>query len=223
MKHSDSIKEISAALVKAQAAMQNVAKDANNPFFKSKYVTLAALVDAIKPALLANDIAYMQTPVTNEHEACGVETMLVHSSGEWIRADPFFVPVSKADAQGFGSAVTYCRRYSLAAVCGVAPEDDDDGNAAAKAKPEPRPNTATQVAHDALAALSDEAQAYIRKYANTVIDTFNSDSGIAGVMSYINAPSNKLDNDEKLAAWSLLPSNIRAAIKKASQPEKAAA
>lgn len=134
MKHSESIKEIAAALAKAQGAMGGASKDASNPHFKSKYASLASVVDAVKAALSENGIAYYQTPMTSEKDECGVETMLMHSSGEWILADPFYVPVSKADAQGFGSALTYCRRYSLAAVCGVAPEDDD-GNAATSAAP----------------------------------------------------------------------------------------
>lgn len=139
MKHSESIKELAAALAKAQGAMGGASKDAENPHFRSRYASLASVVDAIKGPLSANGIAYYQTPLTNEKDECGVETLLVHLSGEWILADPFFVPVSKADAQGFGSALTYCRRYSLAAVCGVAPEDDD-GNAAAGAAPVAKPH-----------------------------------------------------------------------------------
>jgi len=212
MKHSENISNIAAALVMAQAAMKNVHKDANNPFFKSKYATLENVIDQVKPALLANGIAYIQTPVTNAKEECGVETMLLHSSGEWLLGDPFFVPVSKADAQGFGSAITYMRRYSLMAVAGLAPSDDDDGNAAAQAKPEARPNTATQVAHDALAAMSDEEQKYLREWAGSVIDLFNANGDVLGYIQ-----RNPLDNEEKLAAWSLLPSNVRAALKKAAK------
>lgn len=134
MQTSNSIKEIAAALAKAQSAMDGAKKSSTNPHFKSRYADLESVVDAIKPALTANGIAYVQFPVTNDRQEVGVETMLCHASGEWIRSEPFFVPVTKADAQGFGSALTYCRRYSLAAACGVAPEDDD-GNAAAKAAP----------------------------------------------------------------------------------------
>lgn len=131
MKHSESIKEIAAALSKAQGAMAGAKKDSENPHYKSKYADLASIVEAIKKPLAENGLSYMQFPCTNEKDEVGVETLLMHSSGEWIGGDAFFVPVSKSDAQGFGSALTYCRRYSLAAACGVAP-DDDDGNAAAK-------------------------------------------------------------------------------------------
>lgn len=166
MKHSESIKEIAGALAKAQAAMGGALKDGNNPHFKSKYASLASVVDAVKAPLAANDIAYFQTPVTSEKDECGVETMLLHSSGEWILADPFFIPVSKADAQGFGSALTYCRRYSLAAVCGVAPEDDD-GNAASAAAPKGMSTAEFAVHKNAIGTASDESalrEAYGKAY-----------------------------------------------------------
>jgi hypothetical protein len=133
MKHSDSIKELATALAKAQGELEGAIKDSTNPHFKSRYADLASVVAALKATFPGHGLAYVQTVVTDA-AAVGVETMLLHASGEWIRGEPFFVPVNKADAQGFGSALTYCRRYSLAAMCGVAPEDDD-GNAATKAAP----------------------------------------------------------------------------------------
>lgn len=160
MKHSESIKDIGAALAKAQGAMGGASKDGQNPHFKSKYASLASVVEAIKKPLADNGIAYYQTPVTNDKDECGIETLLVHASGEWILADPFFLPVSKDDAQGFGSALTYCRRYSLAAVCGVAPEDDD-GNAASDAAPakatfQPMPSGEFAKHKNAIATATDD-------------------------------------------------------------------
>jgi hypothetical protein len=133
MKHSESIKELAGALAKAQGALEGAIKDSENPHFRSRYADLASVVAALKAAFPVNGLSYVQTVVTSD-AAVGVETMLMHASGEWICGDPFFVPVNKADAQGFGSALTYCRRYSLATMGGVAPEDDD-GNAAASAAP----------------------------------------------------------------------------------------
>lgn len=134
MKMSNTVGALAAALAKAQGAMANALKDSTNSHFKSRYADLASIVMAIKEPLSKHGIAYTQFPCTNDKDEVGVETILTHESGEWIAGDPFYVPVSKADAQGFGSALTYCRRYSLAAACGVAP-DDDDGNAAASANP----------------------------------------------------------------------------------------
>ncbi len=207
MKHSDSIKEIAAALSKAQGAMAGAKKDSDNPFFKSKYADLSSVVAAIKEAFAANGLSYVQSLLTNDKQECGVETMLLHSSGEWLCGDPFYVPVSKQDAQGFGSAATYCRRYDLAAMTGVAAEDDD-GNAAATAKPA-RPNTATQVAVDAFDALSDETKDFIMSHAQALM-RMHADSG--DMSAYIAAQ--EFDTEAKLALWAKLPSNVRSAIKK---------
>lgn len=134
MRTSESTKEINAALAKAQAKMAGAKKDATNPHFKSRYADLASVWDACREALTANGIAVVQMTAPSEKDEIIVETRLAHSSGEWYEGT-LSLPVSKADAQGYGSALTYARRYGLAAAAGVAPEDDD-GNAAAMAKPE---------------------------------------------------------------------------------------
>jgi hypothetical protein len=123
--------EFATALVKAQTAVSNVAKDAANPHFKSRYASLAVVRDAVYPAFNSVGIAIIQTPHTGENGAVSVETILVHESGEIIEfAGPAVIP-SKPDAQGVGSCITYLRRYNLLAITGIAPADeDDDGNAA---------------------------------------------------------------------------------------------
>lgn len=209
---SNSIAQLAAALAKAQGQLEGAKKDSTNPHFKSRYADLASVVDAIKAAFPPNGLSYAQTIVTTEH-GVGVETILMHESGEWIGGDAFSIPVNKADAQGFGSALTYARRYSLSAIAGVK-ADDDDGNAAVAA----RPISGAQVAKDALDAMSDEAQAYIKDYAQQVQTLFNSNGD---VMGYLQAHT--LDAEEKLALWSLLPSNVRSAIKKSQQETRAAA
>ena len=125
---SASIGKLAEALAKAQLAMGNAAKDSTNPHFKSKYADLASVREAVIPHLAANGIAVIQRIESTNKEGVAVSTMLVHASGEFIQ-DQCWLPVTKADAQGFGSAITYARRYSLAAVAGIAAEDDD-GNAA---------------------------------------------------------------------------------------------
>lgn len=125
---SEQLNEIAGALAKAQAGMENVAKDRENPHFRSRYTTLAGVLDEVRPKLAQQGISIFQAPVNGEGNTIGVVTRLLHSSGQWIEA-AFYVAPTKFDAQGAGSAITYCRRYSLMAVAGVGPEDDD-GNAA---------------------------------------------------------------------------------------------
>ena len=134
MNKSESIAGLAAALAKAQGAMKGAVKDSANPFFKSKYADLASVVEAIRNAFSANGLSYVQTVQSSDLDEVRVETMILHSSGEWISCGVLALPVSKNDAQGYGSALTYARRYSLSAAVGVAPEDDD-GNAAVAAKP----------------------------------------------------------------------------------------
>jgi len=134
MKMSESVKELATALSKAQGQIKGALKDSANPFFKSKYADLSSVVEAIRTAWSANGLSYVQCVEHSEKQEVAIETVILHSSGEWIACGVLSLPVSKADAQGFGSAMTYARRYSLSAAAGVAPEDDD-GNAATKAAP----------------------------------------------------------------------------------------
>lgn len=124
------MKQIASALVKAQREFGPALKTSRNPHFKSKYADLSAVVEAVIDGLNNNGIALIQQ--THECESgVIVETLLIHESGEQISGGRLHVPASKQDAQGYGSALTYARRYSLMATTGIAPEDDD-GNAASK-------------------------------------------------------------------------------------------
>ncbi len=129
MNRSDSIKELAAALSKAQAVIEGAAKDKNNPAFKSKYADLASCWDAARKPLTDNGLSVMQFPRLTDN-GVEVETILMHVSGEYL-GETLTVPLSKRDAHGVGSAITYGRRFSLCALVGISPEDDD-GNAAAK-------------------------------------------------------------------------------------------
>lgn len=120
------------ALAAAQAQMGKAVKDSANPAFRSKYADLASVMDACLPALNANGVAVYQ-PTIDDDTGRYVETILAHESGETIRCRVPLI-VQKNDMQGYGSAVTYARRYGLMCMAGIAPEDDD-GNAAAKAAP----------------------------------------------------------------------------------------
>lgn len=130
MNKSESIVKIAPALLKAQKAIKAALKDANNPHFKSKYADLSSVIDAVKAPLNEAGITFLQG-VEDAETGVAVETVLMHESGEWI-SSTIKIPASKQDAQGYGSATTYARRYGLQAMCGV-PAEDDDGNAASKA------------------------------------------------------------------------------------------
>lgn len=114
------------ALVSAIGELQNVAKTASNPYFKSKYAPLDAIVDATRPVLLKHGLAISQTPLYIEGSA-GVETTILHAAGH-STTTTLLLPLKDQSPQGVGGAITYARRYALAAVLGLATEEDDDGN-----------------------------------------------------------------------------------------------
>jgi len=133
------MKQIASALVKAQKAFGPALKTATNPHFKSRYADLAACVEAVIGGLNDNGIALIQRNYLDD-AGVTVETVFVHESGEMLECGKLHVPAAKHDPQGYGSALTYARRYSLMAACGIAPEDDD-GNAGSK--PAPKATEAT--------------------------------------------------------------------------------
>jgi hypothetical protein len=137
---SEKVAELAKALAKAQSEMSGAIKASVNPHFKSRYADLSAIFDACRASLNKHEIAIVQR-VENDPNGVAVSTTLLHSSGEWI-SDRCWLPVTQKTAQAYGSAITYGRRYGLAALAGVAAEEDDDGNAASapaqtQAKPQP--------------------------------------------------------------------------------------
>jgi hypothetical protein len=134
MFRSESLANISAAMAKAFPEISNALKTKVNPHLRSKYADLSSVMDAVKPALQAHGLWFMQhTHDRGESTVC-IETIIFHASGEFISSGYVSVPVTKADAHGFGSAMSYARRYSLSSCFGVSSEDDD-GHAASKAAP----------------------------------------------------------------------------------------
>ena len=127
MNKSDSIKELAAALASAQAEIENASKNSKNDHFKNRYADLAEVLNTVRPVLARHKLSVAQFPSLDDGMV-SVETILMHASGEWISGIAS-APLSKPDAQGVGSATTYLRRYSLAALAGVA-QEDDDGNGA---------------------------------------------------------------------------------------------
>jgi hypothetical protein len=129
------MKALAPALVKAKRAFGPALKVKTNPAFKSKYADLGACLDAVDAPCLDNGIVLYQE-TSEDDTGVTVETVFLHESGEALRCGKLHVPASKQDPQGYGSALSYARRYSLMTACGIAAEDDD-GNAAAR-KPDAR-------------------------------------------------------------------------------------
>ena len=123
MNKSESIASLGKALAKAQGEVENASKASVNPHFKSKYADLAEVLNTVRPVFASCGLSFVQMPSFLDG-VVSVETMLVHESGEWI-SETASSPITKQDAQGVGSAITYLRRYSLAAFAGIAQEDDD--------------------------------------------------------------------------------------------------
>jgi hypothetical protein len=212
MERSESVKELASALAKAQALIEGAAKDGNNPHFRSKYATLASVVDAVKEPLAKNGLSYTQV-LHDAENAVKVETIILHQSGEWLSCGCLSVPVSKHDAQGFGSALTYARRYSLSAAFGVAPEDDD-GNEAAKAAPQRESITPRAGSKE---RLTPEQVAKVDKIASEMVDWLQSGAIDDAVLTKENAG---LDPDETVYLWGQFDSKQRAAMKKAHEAMK---
>ena len=160
------MKNIATALVKAQKEFAPALKDSNNPFFKTKYADLSTCVKAVIDALNNNGIALVQKCHPCD-DGVSVETIFMHESGELLDCGILHVPAAKNDPQGYGSALTYARRYSLMAACGIAPEDDD-GNAASKGRPAPVANPLNFAKTDA-SVLENKAKNIIESSVNTTL------------------------------------------------------
>lgn len=142
MQASDQMDLIAAALAAAQGEMPAAPLDGKNPHFGSRYATLTALVSTARPVLAKHGLSIIQ----GRGDAGCIDTLILHTSGQWIVAEGVPMKPTKDDPQGVASAITYARRYGLAAAVGLVADDDDDGNAASKPhssepKPEPRPES----------------------------------------------------------------------------------
>ena len=128
------ITKLAGALVKAQGELKNPAMDAKNPHFKSSFASLKSVQKAILPVFNKNGLAIVQRGVSEE-QGIGINTVIIHESGEIYDAGTISIPVGKSDAQAYMSAVTYARRYGLQTAAGVVGDPDDDGNGATDLPP----------------------------------------------------------------------------------------
>ena len=153
--------KLDAALAKAQGEIEAASKDKTNPAFKSRYADLTAIWGACRPALAKHAISVTQWPVHSEDGRLHMITRIAHG-GEWIKAH-FSIPVTKQDPQGYGSATTYAKRFTLAAALGVVADEDDDGNAASarpatRQEPKPEPAKPAETLADAILRRFNEAE-----------------------------------------------------------------
>jgi hypothetical protein len=209
--------QLAGALAKAQAEMANPKFDKLNPHFKNKFASLASVRDAVIPVLAKHGIACIQD-LTNVEGGVACTTILMHSSGQQINLGPLKMPVSKADAQGFGSAATYARRYHLMAVANVVGDEDDDANEATG-----KPAAATSIRpgigiHSPIGDVQVTDQD--RLYASVFIKAVENDDRQA-----VRAAAADLhdEGEERYrAVWSLLDSKVRSSIKKILADKEAA-
>lgn len=150
MKHSESIKEIAVALVKAQAAIQAVLKDKTGKIetktgrtYEYNYSDLGSVIECVKGPLNDAGIAFLQCPAADE-KGVTVSTRLLHTSGEWLESE-LFMPIASGTPQAYGSLITYCKRYGLQSMTGL-PSEDDDGKKGGESKDrEPPPSPKQEI------------------------------------------------------------------------------
>jgi len=189
---SPSVKELATALAIVQGQLTFAKKDSKNPFFKSNYADLESVWEACRSLLSDNGLAIMQFPGDYVDGNMTLTTVMTHSSGEWV-AQNMSLPVSKPDAQGAGSAITYMRRYALAAIVGVVQADDDGNSASIKA---------TIVADKATAITPQQISSI-----NALIEQTGSDE--AKLLAFFKKPSvTLLDRNQGIQAIAMLEKKL---------------
>lgn len=213
---STNVGELAAAMAAAQMTMENPKFDAQNPHFRSKFASLAAVRDSVIPVMASHGISVSQE-LAAAADGVSCTTILMHSSGQWASYGPLVIPYNKDDAQGRGSAATYARRYALQSVAGVVGESDDDAEAAqGRNKP--------TIAADSGDTLSPKQQKFAAEFAASIVAALHADEDQAVITAKIAQLNSELSEDKLvgLAAWNLLNSKDRAAFKAYVKQDQAA-
>ena len=163
IKKSETIIKLSKALVETQKELKQPLKDAKNPFFKSEYVPLENVAEAITQTATKNGLAFSQYATTTETGNVSVGTIVFHESGEYIEYPPLILKPENTKPQSIGSAITYAKRYALSAIFGITSDKDDDGN---KANGNGEPQKQPQKRNQKQAPQNDEpdVHAIVEKY-----------------------------------------------------------
>lgn len=218
--YSNATPDLFAALALAQGEVENASKSSSNSHFRSKYADLAEVLNTVRPVFAKNGLSIAQSTAF-DGSLVSVSTLIAHKSGGLIVSEASCVP-GKTDAQGIGAATTYLRRYSLAAMAGIAQEDDDGNAAAHNGKPQPvksAPVAAGKPMDGAWEAVDAATQAGLIKIAATV-NEFMEAGDVAGAYDFYERQG--LDNDEKAAFWTQVDSKVRSAMKRIHDERKAA-
>ena len=200
--------ELFDALAQAQGEIENASKSSSNPHFKSKYADLAEVLNTVRPVLSKFGLSVTQSTGYNG-SLVSVTTLLAHKSGGYITSEAACQP-AKSDAQGIGAATTDLRRYSLAAMTGVAQEDDDGQSAAHNRKPAPVAQLTGNPKDGAWEGMTDEERTYLLKVAGRVSELIADPMAALDYLTTL-----QLDSQETLALWTRLDSKTRSALKKA--------
>ena len=215
MKQSEALDKFAPAFAKAQGAIEGALKDKTNPAFRSKYADLGACWEACREELSSNGISVIQASGPSSIDGVMIITRLLHASGQWVEDDGLYLPASKKDAQGFGSAITYARRYGLCAMVGIAPEDDD-GNSAARGKQQAKPQQPEpkdiNPSAGVLDGKSEEEQLFFREQAAEISAYIERDKA-AEAVAYV--AKQGFSADEFAAIWQYMAAPIRSKYKAA--------
>ena len=195
------LNDIAKAIAKAQSEIQNVTKDAKNPHFKSQYASLAAVLDVVRPIFSKHGVCIVQLPISNEGQI-GLKTMMIHDSGQSVESiiSLPMMNVGRNVAQEAGSIITYLRRYTLAAMAGVAQEDDDGESVKTKVTP----------AGGVIESLPANEQHRLLDLS-TVCKEYLDQGDVESALKEMKDAD--LDADSKVALWATFDSKQRRAMK----------
>jgi hypothetical protein len=186
MKMSEDIKEFAVAFSKAQGMMRAASKDAENPFYKASYATLASVMEAIREPFLQNGLSFLQPCKIIEENRVVVETIILHSSGQYIIGEVTATPV-KNDPQATGSLISYLKRYLLQAMVGIATADDDSETAMGRGVYEhPKKITPPKVQAPPL-SMHDQFMVKFSKFT----DRYTNKDKVAKILECFNVKSSK--------------------------------
>jgi len=211
---TEEIKQLATAYVQAQAEIGAAIKGSTNPHFKSKYADLGAVMDAVKPTLAKYGLGFVQE-ISEREGGVYVETVILHKSGEIYRTGKLPMPAPKQDPHGYGSAITYAKRYSLQAAFGV-PSEDDDGNKAVEGKAaEKRFPTPVESSLNGV-AIDPETNAKLTRISSALVDlVIDEAEGNDNSYKIWELIESIEEDEEKLHLWHLLAkhSKVRARVK----------
>ena len=199
-------KNLAAALAAAQSEMEHAALDGYSDYYKSKYSTLTAVINAVKP-LAKHGIAFIQHSRPAD-KGVGIETVF-YGYGEAIGCGVVFVPFSKADAHGVGSAITYAKRYSLAMACGIAADEDDDGNAVVSPPKKKAQSVANTVIEQEGLKTTPQEQKKLKQHGEAIMALTDDSELLEAYLELLDD-----DKDYLVKLWAYIPAPVRQKMRK---------